>query len=339
VTVTALKVRIGIGLGVHQMIDDRAGLLSLCRAVEDAGFDSLWLSEVIASHSLDPVAALSFAAAVTSRLKLGTSVLVAAGRPPALLAKTMATLDLLAGGRFLPIIGLGTVHDDEQQAFNISRADRGSWLDEAVPVIRRLWTEDAVVHHGRRFHLDGLSLPLRPARPLPIWLGGRGRHELARVGRLGDGWLASFATPGEIGAGIETVRSAAATAGRSIDDDHYGVLLLYALRGPTPQTAEFLRWRRPDLTLDQALPVGAAAIRQRLADYVGAGASKFILVPAERPPDWRAELAELADAVLPLQTPADGAAAAVARVAVPAVARGGASSAAPGLVPAERRAV
>jgi probable F420-dependent oxidoreductase len=304
VTASTLKVRIGIGLGVHQMIDDNADLLEACRVIEDAGFDSLWLSEVIASHSPDPVAALGFAAAVTTRLKLGTSVLVVPGRPPALLAKTMATLDLLAGGRFLPIIGLGTVHDDEQQAFNVDRADRGAWLEEAVPLIRRLWAEDSVIHHGSRFRLDGLSLPLRPARPLPIWLGGRARRELQRVGRLGDGWLASFATPGEVAAGIEVVRSAAAAADRSIDDDHYGVLLLYALRRPGPQVSEFLRWRRPELTPDQALPVGGAAIRQRLADYVGAGASKFILVPADRPASWRAELAELAEAVLPLQTPA-----------------------------------
>jgi probable F420-dependent oxidoreductase len=272
---------------------------------------------VIASHALDPVAALGFAAAVTSRLKLGTSVLVVPGRPPALLAKTMATLDLLAGGRFLPIIGLGTIHADEQQAFNISRAERGSWLEEAVPVIRRLWVEDSVTHYGSRFRLDGLSLPLRPARPLPIWLGGRARRELERVGRLGDGWLASFATPGEIAAGITTIRAAAETAGRSIDDDHYGVLLLYALREPGPQASEFLRWRRPDLMLDQALPVGAVAIRQRLADYIGAGASKFVLVPVNRPTDWRAEMAQLADAVLPLQTPASSQPPAATRDAAP----------------------
>jgi probable F420-dependent oxidoreductase len=308
VTTSALKVRIGIGLGVHQMSDDRAGLISMCQAVEDTGFDSLWLSEVVASRSLDPLTALGFAAAVTTRLKLGTSVLVVPGRPPAVLAKAMATLDRLAGGRFLPIVGLGTVHPDEQQAFGVSRTERGAWLEEAVPVIRRLWAGDAVTHHGQRFRLDQLSLPLRPARPLPIWLGGRDRRELERAGRLGDGWLASFATPGEVAAGIEAVGSAAAVAGRSIDDDHYGVLLLYSLRRPDRPATEFLQWRRPDLTLDQAMPVGATAIAQRLADYVGAGASKFILVAARRPESWPAELAELAAAVLPLQTPSGRAA-------------------------------
>jgi probable F420-dependent oxidoreductase len=303
----ALKVRIGIGLGVHQMIGDAAVMLDICHAVEDEGFDSLWMSEVVASHAPDPVAALGFAAAATQRLKLGTSVMVVPGRSPALLAKTMATLDLLSGGRFLPIIGLGTVHPEEQQAFNVGRAERGPWLDEAVPVIRRLWQEDKVVHRGARFRLDGLGLALRPHRPLPIWLGGRDERELDRAGRLGDGWLASFATPDEVAAAIPVVRDAAITAGRSIDSDHYGVLMLYALRRPDPRVAEFFSWRRPGLTLPEALPVGAGAIRRRVEEYVDAGASKFILVPAERPAHWQGEMAELAGAVLPLQARGDDA--------------------------------
>lgn len=299
-----LKVRIGVGLGVQEMIGSGAELRAVCRAVENEGFDSLWFSEVATSHALDPVAGLGFAAAATERVKLGTSVMVVPGRPPALLAKSIATLDLLSGGRVLPIFGLGTVDPAEQQAFGIDRADRGPWVDEVVPLLRRLWGETSVAHAGPRFTLEGVGVLPRPRRPLPVWLGGQDRRELRRVGRLGDGWLASFATPSEVGEGIAVITTACSEHGRSIDSDHYGVLLLYALQEPSPRAREFLGWRRPDLTLPEALPVGAAALRARLREYIGAGASKFILIPADRPGDWGREVAALADAVLSMQTPA-----------------------------------
>lgn len=299
----ALKVRIGIGLGVRDLVRDRGELLTVCRTAERRGFDSLWLSEVAASDALDPVAALGFAAAVTERIKLGTSVLVVPGRPPALLAKALATLHLLSSGRMLPILGLGTLHPDEQQAFGVGRHERGPWFDEAVPLIRRFWTEEAVHHHGPRFTADGFGIRPRPGRSLPIWLGGAHRLELRRAGRLGDGWLASFATPAEVCEGIAVVDAAAREHGRQIDDDHYGVLMLYSLRDPDQETREFIAWRRPDLASGAALPAGADAIRARISEYVEAGASKFILVPAARPPCWETELTGLADAVLTLQTP------------------------------------
>jgi probable F420-dependent oxidoreductase len=297
-----LKIRIGIGLGVQELVRNRSEMLAVCQGAEEEGFDSLWFSEVAASHALDPVAALGFVAAVTERIKMGTSVLVVPGRPPALLAKALATLDLLSQGRTLPIVGLGTVHVDEQQAFAVDRAERARWVDEAVPLLRRLWTEEAVTHRGQRFQLDGVNIHPKPRRSLPIWFGGRDKGELKRAGRLGDGWLASFATPAEVSAGIEVVGTAAARHGRAIDVDHYGVLMLYSLEEPSRRTQEFLAWRRPDLALGDVLPIGAAALCRRLREYIDAGGSKFILIPAERPADWRAELGALADAVLQLQT-------------------------------------
>jgi probable F420-dependent oxidoreductase len=299
-----LKVRIGIGLGVQEMVGDRAEMIAVCRAVEEEGFDSLWFSEVATGHALDPVATLGFVAASTERIKMGTGVLVLPGRPPSLVARSIATLDLLSGGRVLPILGLGTVDPVEQQAFGVSRGERGPWVDEATPLLRKLWSEENVVHRGSRFSLDGITIRPRPRRPPPLWFGGRDERELRRAGRLGDGWLASFATPAEVAAGIEVVRASAVEHGRSIDVDHYGVLLLYALDEPSQPTRTFLRWRRPDLTPAQALPVGGAAVRERLTEYVAAGASKFVLVPADRPSDWRREMARLADEVLHLQTPA-----------------------------------
>lgn len=303
-TQSPLKVRMGVGLGAGHLVHDRRELGSFCRAVEENGFDSIWLSEVIASGAPDPMTALAFIAARTERLMLGTSVMVAPGRPPALLAKAMATLDLLSGGRFLPILGLGAVDSQEQQAFNVDRGERVAWMEESVPLIRRLLDEERVEHRGELFALHDVSVGLRPRRSLPIWFGGRSQRELVRTGRLADGWLASFATPEEVADGIATVSASAKRVGRSIDEDHYGVLLLYSLTPPTTEVLEFLAGRRPDLTPEQALPVGPDALHDRLGAYVAAGASKFVLVPARRPGDWDEEMSALSVPALSLQTPA-----------------------------------
>ena len=111
-----MKVRIGYGLGnLRPLSGDALG--SLAESLESHGFDSLWLSERISGPAPDPVLALTYAAARTSRIKLGSSVSVLPGRSPALVAKEWATLDVLSGGRALPAFGLGIAHPIEQQAF------------------------------------------------------------------------------------------------------------------------------------------------------------------------------------------------------------------------------
>src|SRR5689334_19794781 len=118
-----MKVRIGFGLGNLRPLDgDR--LAALVDGIEGHGFDSLWLSERISGPAPDPVLALTFAAARTKRIKLGTSVSVLPGRSPALVAKEWATLDVLSNGRALPAFGLGIVHPVEQQGFGVGRTDR-----------------------------------------------------------------------------------------------------------------------------------------------------------------------------------------------------------------------
>jgi probable F420-dependent oxidoreductase len=306
VTLTAagLKVRIGIGLGVGGALRRPDELGDCARGIEEAGFDSLWLSEVITSPAPDPLIALAYASAVTTRIKLGTSVMVLPGRSPVVAAKELATLDRLSSGRFLPIFGLGTPDPLEHQAFGVRRRDRSLWMDEAVPLIRRLWAEESVDHAGDMFHLEGARLGVRPARPLPIWFGGRGAAELERTGRLADGWLASFATPAEVATSIIQVQCAAARAQRAIDPDHFGILMLYSLKQPGEALREFARWRRPDLGLDELIPLGEQALTARIREFIQAGASKFILVPATPPHDWSQELAALAAASLHLQTAA-----------------------------------
>jgi alkanesulfonate monooxygenase SsuD/methylene tetrahydromethanopterin reductase-like flavin-dependent oxidoreductase (luciferase family) len=103
-----MKVRFGVGLGTSNVLGEPADFATLVDTLEELRFDSLWISERATGPTLDPLAAIAFAAGRTRRLKFGTSVLVVPGRNPVLLAKELATVDALSGGRLLPAFGLGT---------------------------------------------------------------------------------------------------------------------------------------------------------------------------------------------------------------------------------------
>lgn len=297
-----MKIRIGVGLGTHTLANTQETFLPYVRDVERLGFDSLWLSERLTGDAPDPLVALAVAAGATTKLKLGTGVLVVPGRNPVVLAKEMASLDRLSGGRFLPAVGLGAPTPVEHRAFGVTRQERSAWFDEALPLIRRLWAEDDVHHTGERFEVQGVTIRPKPVQdPIEVWLGGQSRSELRRCGRLGDGWLPSFCTVDDVRTGWEVVRSAAAEAERSIDPEHLGALVAYG-RGPIPdRVGALLASRRPDLDPADVIPVGMDALRARLEAFTEVGASKFVLLPLEEPADWTAELEEVAATVLPLE--------------------------------------
>ena len=297
-----MKVRIGLGLGTQTLTNDAASFGSLVDALEDLRFDSLWLSEQLTGDAPDPLVALAFAAGRTKKLKLGTSVLILPGRNPVVLAKEMASLDRLSGGRFLPAVGLGAPSPVEHRAFGVDRKERAPWFDEALALMRRLWTEDDVTHSGERFQVEGLTLRPRPVqRPLEIWLGGQAPSELRRVGRVGDGWLPSFCTVGDVAAGWVVVSAEAAANDRVIDPEHLGALVAYSQKGVPDRVRALLAKRRPDLDPTEVIPVGLDALRARLQDFTAVGASKFVVVPLDEPTDWPRDLAVLADAIGDLQ--------------------------------------
>jgi probable F420-dependent oxidoreductase len=297
-----MKIRIGYGLGVQGL--RREGTFGeLVDTLESWGFDSLWLSERLTGDAPDPVVGLAFAAGRTHKLKLGTSVQVLPGRNPALVAKEWASLDRLSGGRALPAFGLGVASPPEQQAFGVAREERAAWFDEALPLIRRMWTEDVVDHEGPRFTYQDLSVRPKPVQQPPdVWLGGRAKSELRRVGRLGDGWLPSFSTPGEVAAGRVVVEEAATAAGREIDPEHFGALVIYCRDAIPDLLAAAVSSRRPGLDPAELIPVGLPAVRVTLERFLEAGFSKLVLVPAHDPSSWADELGDVAAAVLGLQS-------------------------------------
>ncbi len=299
-----MKVRIGFGLGTRTRLHDESfGVV--VDALEDHAFDSLWLSEKISGEAPDPTVAMAYGAGRTRHLKFGMSVMVLPGRNPVVLAKELATLSTMSGGRLLPAFGLGVVDPIEQQAFGVERSERAGLFDESLAVMRKCWTGEPFTHHGPRFRYDGVVVRPAPAR-MDVWLGGFAPSELRRVGRLADGWLPSFVRPGDAEDGRAVIERVAAEHDREIEDDHYGVLVPYALGGAPAPVLEVLGRRRPDLDDPATLvPTSWAELASTIRRFVDVGTTKFVVLPVTEPGDataWVAHLAEAADALKPLET-------------------------------------
>jgi len=293
-----VKVRIGVGFaGMPGEV-----LSDVVKRIAQLNIDSLWLSEQLSLPTVDPMMGMAWALARTNRLKVGTGVAVLPGRNPALFAKQLASLAALAPGRVLPVVGLGPARASERSAFPVPRGRRGDVFDEALTVVRRLLAEDSVTHDGEFFHLDAIGLGERPARPLDLWLGGAAPAALRRIGRLGDGWLASLVTPAEAAAGIEAINAAAAETGRMVDQEHFGLSLRVGFEALPPAQLAAIQARRPDVDPGVFAPVGWDATRTLIADYVAAGVSKFVIYPVVPSAGVTAFLDAFPHELMPLQT-------------------------------------
>jgi len=298
-----MKIRIGYGLGTRNATNDQDRFCELVDALERHEFDSLWLSERLSGDCPDPLVGMAYACGRTRNLKVGMSVMVLPGRNPVILAKSMASLDQLSGGRLIPAFGLGVANSAEQQAFGVQRNERGAWFNEALPLMRRLWAEEHVTHHGKRFNLEDVTIRPQPLnRHLDVWLGGIAPLELKRVGRHSDGWLPSFCTPAQVAEGRATIEQIAAEHDRSIDPEHYGALLIYRTDGGpiAPATLAVIQDRNPGIDPNSMVP-DKDGLAKAIQGFIDVGFSKFVLIPAAEPDDWATELAEIASIVKPLE--------------------------------------
>ncbi|MHB1538915.1 MAG: LLM class flavin-dependent oxidoreductase [Solirubrobacteraceae bacterium] len=288
-----LTIRVGVGCHPDSTVEQ---LIATALAAEELGYDSLWLGDTATGPGFAPLPALAAVAAHTARLKLGTSVLVLPPRNPVLLARELATIDVLSAGRLLPAAGLGLADRRELDAVGLSPAVRVARLEEAIEVILRLWSGERVEFVGRFTTLHGVRLQPRPTRSrLELWLGGRSPAALDRIGRLASGWLASLVSPSEFAAGCAEIRSAASRAARTIDEDHYGTTLFAtAARGDreraSPLVAQ-LAALRADLALEDHLARGPDELVALLERFVAVGASKFVVVALDDDvPRWLEEM-------------------------------------------------
>ena len=178
---------------------------------------------------------------------------------------------------------------------------RGAIIDEALPLLRRLWAGETVSHDGPAGSFRDVKLsPLPVQQPLEVWLGGTVPAALERCGRLSDGWLPSLCTPEEAAAGRVVIEDAAARAGRSISSEHFGVSIGYAGAPIDPATARMMIARRPRSV--ELTPVGLPTLRKLIERFIAVGFSKFVVRPVTAPASWRAELEALSAAVGDLQT-------------------------------------
>ena len=295
-----MKIRFAVG--PHAGSLSGAEIAAFAEALEAAAFDGMWLSDLPVAPVLDPLLALALAAGRTSRLHLGAN-LVPLGRNPFLLAKELAQLDQISGGRLLLSFVSGLGQPGERQALGLDGARRGDVLEEVLGLVRSWWAGDAVDHHSDRWTFDHLAPAARPVQnPLEVWLGGRGAQALDRVGRIADGWLGAQLTPAEAGPARRHIQEAAARAGREVDPEHFGMSIPYVRVSPPPELLAPLAARRPDVDPLSFVPVGRTGLRDFIGSYVEAGLSKFVVRPLAPVASWAEEAAWLADAILDLQT-------------------------------------
>jgi len=226
-----VQIAVEFPLAPHRLGD--TAVVDLARAIEDLGYDEIDLLEHVtvalpapgrtltgeaAPDLLEPLVTLGAIAAVTRRIGLGTEILILPQRPPALVAKQVATLDVLSGGRVRLGVGAGW-QEPEFDSLGVPFAERGRRLEEGIRLIRRYWTESSVTFQGAFYHAEAMAMDRKPVQPggPPIWLGGDSEVALRRVGRLGDGWMAMADSQDAVSAlprRIATIRAAAEEAGR-----------------------------------------------------------------------------------------------------------------------------
>jgi len=207
-----------IECGAVMTAQDRAAVLRLARRFEDVGFDSLWVGDHVSFYIpiLESLTTLAFLAGVTERVKLGTSVYLLPLRHPTTTAKVAATLDVLAGGRLLFGVGVGGEFPPEFEACGVPVTERGSRANEAIAVLRKLWTEPRAGYEGRHFRFAPVAIepkPMQPGGP-PILIGGRKEPAFRRAGSLGDGYISHMCSAEMYRDNLDKIRGYAHAAGR-----------------------------------------------------------------------------------------------------------------------------
>ena len=219
--------RFGLCVANTGTYSDPRTTVRIARAAEASGWDGLFVWDHLAfvwgQPSADPWVTLAAVAAATERILIGTAVTPVPRRRPHVLAQTVATLDVLSGGRVVFGAGLGGIASEFERFGEPAEAKvRAEKLDEGLGVLRRLWSGDEVHHHGPHYTVDGVTLAPQPVQErLPIWIGGNAPPSLRRAARW-DGWIADSFGPGgmklssdELGRSLEVIRVA-----RTGDEDY-----------------------------------------------------------------------------------------------------------------------
>lgn len=216
-------------------------------AIEELGFDALWTGEHIVFHRpiLDAMPLLSAIAAITKRIRIGPAAIMVTLRHPTMLAKELATLDILSGGRLILVAGVGGDFPKEFEAAGIPMERRGRRTSEIIEIMRRYWTEERFSYEGEIFQLDDVWMTPKPVQPggPSIWLAGRSSGAIARAARLGDGYMPYMYTPQRCREAFDEVRAKASESGRPLRDGFVWSAFVYVSMHDDAETARELAIR------------------------------------------------------------------------------------------------
>ena len=222
--------KIGICLPNNWGVEDVQSIFRIATRAEDLGFDSVWVSEHVFNVSYvfnrigsrpyyDPMTILSYVAAITKRVRLGTSVLVLPYHNPIRLAKTAATLDVMSGGRLMLGVGVGVI-EQELNAMNSPFAERGAISDETIAIMKELWTKDDPIYEGRYHSFSGMKFTPKPRQKphIPLLIGGVSDAAIRRAVRVGNGWHSTTIPPEELSRRLRYLNERAEAAGRDMSE-------------------------------------------------------------------------------------------------------------------------
>jgi probable F420-dependent oxidoreductase len=297
--------RIGVTVpNVHETLAERTTMEAVARLADELGFDSIWCNDHLAiagapepdaepayvaayaeqrgQNVYEPLIALAYLAAVTSRVLLGTSVYLLPLRNPVLAAKQAVSLDRLSEGRLVLGVGVGWLAG-EFAALGVPYRQRGSRTDEAIAVFKALCVEDSAEFYGRHHRFAGVEfLPKPHQRPHPpLWIGGRSDAAMRRAARAGDAWHPSHLSTDELRRRVPELRAECERAGRPPDEVTVTTRRKVVL-GPSPADADPGR----------LLQGGAGAIAATVAELEQIGVSHLVV---ELPGSSEAELLENLD--------------------------------------------
>lgn len=301
----ALKDQIPFGMSLpHRSPDpiDVPTIQHVAQRAEALGFRDLWVTDNTLDHAscYDALTLLTYAAAITSRIRVGVSVLVLPVRNPIHVAHQVATMDFLSGGRM--VLGVGLGHEHEYTDFGVPMARRVRRFRESVELMKALWTEPTVTYNGEIFQLaDGQMAPRPVQKPHPpLWLGGGHPDALKRAATLADGWMGAGGSSNDaFASSIPVIQEALLAAGR--DPATFPIskrVFMSVHEQPEVAQAEVHRWfsdvyRRPQLTTTGGVYGTPAQVREQLEALVALGADHLLLNPVTRYTEQVEVLAEV----------------------------------------------
>jgi probable F420-dependent oxidoreductase len=301
----ALKYKIELGISLpHRSPEpiDMGELRRVAQRAEALGFRDLWVTENTLDHvfCFDPVVILTYAAAVTTKIRLGASVVVLPIHSPLMVAHQWACLDYVSQGR--AILGVGLGRDHHYRQFEVPEEGRVRRFREEVELIKALWTEDKVTYRGAFYHLENETMAPKPVQKprAPIWMGVGHPDAVRRAARLADGWMGSGGSRiADFAASVPILKAALEERGRDPAKFPISKRVFMAVdERPEVARADLLRWftdvyRNPPGVDICGIHGTPEQVRERLEEMVAMGANHLLLNPVSRCAEQLEALAEV----------------------------------------------